>query len=92
MTQVIKTGIIVPSNPTDQKAIADAIKEADDSLIRIDAEKDQIKNIIDDLAEKYPDLGKKWISWAIKRYHKGDVDVFSDEATSFTDAYETIVK
>ena len=86
------TSITVPSNPADLKKILDAIKEADNSLIRIDAEKDQIKSIIEDLAEKYPDLGKKFISWAIKRYHKGDVEVLTAETDEFSGAFESIVK
>jgi hypothetical protein len=88
----VTTGIIVPSNPADQKTILNALKEADNCLLRIDSERDQIKVIIDDLNTKFPDLGKKWFSWAIKRMHKGDVDEVLDEAETFTSAFETIVK
>ena len=88
----VKTSIVIPSNPADLKKILAAIVEADNSLTRIDAEKDQIKAIIDDLSEKYPDLGKKFIAWAIKRYHKGDVEVLTAETDEFSGAFESIIK
>ena len=48
MATVTKT-IVVPSNPADQKAILTALKEADDCMIRIESERDQIKAIIENI-------------------------------------------
>ena len=84
--------IVVPSNPADQKTILDAVKEADDSMIRISAERDQIKAIIDDLHEKFPDLNKKYIRKLIKTYHKQNFDKEVGELEDFTQLYEAIVK
>ena len=44
---------ITPSNPADQKKIADAVVEAFNSRQRIAAEKYLIKNIRGDLKEKF---------------------------------------
>ena len=42
-----------PSNPADQKKIADAIDEMVNSLVRMDGEKDQIKAIRERLEEEF---------------------------------------
>ncbi len=84
--------IVVPSNPVDLKTILDAVKEADDSMIRISAERDQIKAIIDDLNEKFPDLNKKYIRKLIKTYNKQNLDKEVSEFEDFTTLYEAVVK
>lgn len=82
---------IIPSNPADQEAILDAIKEADESMIRIDAEKDQINEIIEELHEKY-ELNKGLIRKMIRTYHKQNFTKVEQESEDFLQAYETIIK
>ena len=84
--------VIVPSNPVDQQTIFDAIKEADNSFFRIEAEKDQIKAIIEDLNEKFPDLGKKYIRKMMTTYHKQNFDKVAAEMDDFETLYTSIVK
>lgn len=84
--------IIVPSNPSDQDKILDAVKEADACLIRIAAEKDQIKAIVDQLHEDFPDIGKKHINKVIRTYHKQNFNVVEAESEDFSTLYTTIVK
>jgi len=84
--------VIVPSNPADQKAILDAIKEADNSMVRIEAERDNIKAIVEDLAEKYEGLGKKYIRRMIRTYHKQNFSTIEAESEDFSKLYTTIVK
>jgi hypothetical protein len=84
--------IIIPTNPADVKTIFDAIKEGDNSMIRIAAEKDQIKAIIDDLAEKFPDIGKKHIRKMISVYHKQNFPVITTDSEDFAELYESVVK
>lgn len=85
------TTVIIPSNPVDQTAIFNAVKEADASLMRIDAEKDQIKAIIDDVAEKF-ELDKKYVRRMIEVYHRQNLDVLKVENDDFVTLYETIIK
>ena len=46
------------SNPADRKKIKDALQEISDSMTRISAEKDLIKDIIGDLNEQF-EIDKK---------------------------------
>lgn len=64
------TTIIIPSNPADLKVIKDHVTEACNSLLRIDSENAQIKAIIDDLDDLFPDIGTKYIKRLIKDHHK----------------------
>lgn len=84
--------VIIPTSPADQKTILEAVKEADNCLIRIAAEKDQVKAIVDDLAEKFEGLNKKYIRKLISTYHKQNFDKVTAELEDFTELYETIVK
>ena len=83
--------IVIPTNPVDQKAIADAIKEASDSLTHIESERDQIKAIIDMVKEKY-ELPKGTISKMIKAYHNSSFDKDQTTFEDFSELYQTIIK
>jgi hypothetical protein len=84
--------VIIPSSKADQDTILAAVKEADDSLYRIESERDQVKAIIDDLAEKFPDLNKKYIRKLIKTYHKDNFTAIKSENEEFDELYEAIIK
>jgi len=86
----MSTTIVIPSNPVDQKAILAAIKEASDSLLRIDSEKEHVKAIIEKVAEDY-ELNKKHIRKMITTYHKQNIEVFESETDDFVALYRTIV-
>ena len=83
--------IIVPSNPADQEAIKKALVEADESMIRISAEKEHIKAIIENVEEKYK-LDKKYVRKLISVYHKQNFDKVEAESEEFSLLYSTIVK
>ena len=59
--------IVIPSNPAELKTILNAVKEAGDCMMRIAAEREAIKDIVEDLAEKY-ELPKKFINKMIKNF------------------------
>jgi len=84
--------VIIPTNPADKKTILDAVKEADQCLFRIESEKDQVKAIVDDLAEKFPDLDKKYLKKLITTYHKQNIDKLTAEQEDFVELYEAIIK
>lgn len=65
------------SNPEDRKKIKNALVEISNSMTRIEAEKDLIKNIVTDLADNF-EIDKKHINTMAKIYHKQN---FSEERT-----------
>ena len=73
----------------DRKKIKDAMQEASNSLLRIDAEKDLIKNIVTDLYDQFK-IPKKTLSKMIKVYHKNNFQEEVAEADEFETLYETI--
>jgi phenylpyruvate tautomerase PptA (4-oxalocrotonate tautomerase family) len=75
----------------DKKQIKSAIQEASNSLLRIDAEKDLIKEITETLFDTYK-IPKKTISKIIRVYHKQS---FNEEVASneeFEDLYQSVTK
>lgn len=84
--------VVIPTNSVDQQTILEAIKEADNCLIRIESEKDQVKAIIDDLNEKFEGLNKKYIRKLITTYHKQNFEKLTSESADFVELYKAIVK
>lgn len=79
------------SNPADRKKIKDALTEASNSMTRIGAERDLIKDIINDLSAQFQ-LPKKTVRKMAKVFHKQN---FSEERQEFSDfeaIYEEISK
>lgn len=75
----------------DRKKIKDAMQEASNSFMRIDAERDLIKNIITDLNDAYK-IPKKTISKMIKVYHKNNFQEEIAEADEFETLYQTVTQ
>ena len=75
----------------DKKKIKGALQEASNSLTRIDAERDLVKNIINDTSTTFQ-IPKKTVKKLINVYHKQN---FSEEVASheeFEELYETVTK
>jgi hypothetical protein len=75
----------------DKKKIKGALQEASNSLTRIDAERDLVKNIINDTSKNFQ-IPKKTVKKLINVYHKQN---FSEEVASheeFENLYETVTK
>jgi hypothetical protein len=75
----------------DKKKIKGVLQEASNSLTRIDAERDLIKNIITDTSKNFQ-IPKKTVKKLINVYHKQN---FSEEVASheeFENLYETVTK
>ena len=84
------TDFVIPSNPADQKRIQDAIKEAADSLLRMSAEKELIKDIGKVLKEELgmpPALFNK-MSKVYFQQNFGEVVAKEEE---FQSAYESLL-
>lgn len=75
----------------DRKKIRDAMIEASNSFIRIDAEKDLIKNIINDLYDAYK-IPKKQLSKMVKVYHKNNFQEEVASADEFEELYQNVTQ
>ena len=80
---------IVPSNPNDRKVIFDAMKEISDSMTRIDAERDLIRQTINDVCDTQK-LSKKTFRRMAKVYHKQNFKQEIAEQEEFETLYETV--
>jgi hypothetical protein len=75
----------------DKKKIKGALQEASNSLTRIDAERDLVKNILNDTSKNFQ-IPKKTVKKLINVYHKQN---FSEEVATheeFESLYETVIK
>lgn len=84
--------LIIPTNPADQQAVLDCIKEIDASLYRIAGEKDLIKSAVENLMEKVDGLDKKNINKMARVYHKQNFTTVEAENEDFVELYNAIVK
>lgn len=79
------------ANPADQKKLLDMLREASNSLTRIESERDLIremkKNVCDELQ-----LEKKVINRMVKVYHKQSFQEEVAEHEQFETLYGSIVK
>jgi len=78
------------SSTYDRKKIRDALQEASNSMTRIGAERDLIKDIAKDISDTYQ-IPKKQVNKMIRVYHKQS---FSEEVAiqdEFEQLYEMVV-
>jgi archaellum component FlaC len=83
--------LVLPSNPKDIERIKNAVKEYSDSLVRIEAEKDQMKAIVDLMNEEL-EVPKNVFKKMAKVYHKQEFDKVTTDASDFEEYYQTIIK
>jgi len=81
--------IIIPSNPNDLKKLKEMVRVGSNSLARIDGEKEQLKDVIEEIAEQF-DLPKKYVSKLISTDHKRNFDQLQSESEDFNDLYEAV--
>jgi hypothetical protein len=79
------------SSETDRKKLYDAIKECSNSMTRIAAEKDLIKEAVKNVCEELK-LPKRLVNRLVKVYHKQNYDEEVATHEQFEQLYETIVK
>jgi hypothetical protein len=75
----------------DREKLFKVIKECSDSMTRMDAEKDYVREAIADTA-KNMQLPKKLVAKLVKVYHKQNFDEEVAVAEQFETLYETVVK
>lgn len=75
------------TNEEDRKKFMGAIKEISNSMVRIESERDLIKEIVKDQAEEF-NLSKKIINKIAKTYHKQNLTQVEAEHDEFIEVYE----
>ena len=80
---------MVVNNPNDREVILSALKEWSNSAVRVEAEKDLQKNIIDDLSDKV-DIEKKYLNKLATMFHKQNFAQFQQEQEEIEELYESI--
>jgi hypothetical protein len=73
----------------DKKKIKGALQEASNSLTRIDAERDLVKNIINDTSNTFQ-IPKKTVKKLINVYHKQNFSLELEEHEEFESMYQAI--
>lgn len=85
------SNVIIPSSPEDRKKILGAIQEISNSLTRIEAERDLIKDILQDIEDKF-EMPKKYTRKIAKIYHKQNFTEVQQEQSELETIYETVTK
>lgn len=79
------------SNPADRKKIRDALQEISNSMTRIDAEKDFIKDAVADISDNFK-LSKKTVNKLARVYHKQSFNTEVEQYQEFENLYEEVVE
>jgi archaellum component FlaC len=82
--------IIIPSSPEDRKRIQACMSEISNSLTRMDAERDFIKEAIIALAEDV-DVDKKTLRKMATIYHKQNLSEVTGEMEDLQALYEAVM-
>lgn len=80
---------MVVNNPVQRETIVNALKEWSNSAVRVEAEKDLQKNIIEDLSDKV-DIEKKYLNKLATMFHKQNFAQFQQEREEIEELYESI--
>ena len=83
------SNIIIPSSPDDRKKIRGALEEISNSLTRIEAERSLIKEILQDVEDKF-ELPKKYTRKVAKIFHKQNFAEVKTEQEDLETIYETV--
>lgn len=78
------------TNPADKKRIKDALFEISGSLTRMDAERELIKDIINDLADNF-EMNKKTVRKIARAYHKQNFTQEVADSEEFQELYQSIL-
>ena len=80
---------VIPSTPEDRKRLAGMFREISNSLTRIEAERDLIKEIKANIKDEF-ELPTKVINLLAKLYHEQSKDEYFDEQSEIETLYESV--
>lgn len=81
----------IPSNPKDRDKLKGMIAEITNCMLRIDGEREQMKEIITDAAEKF-EIDKKLVRKIATTMYKANYADLQAENEEFELLYETLVE
>jgi uncharacterized FlgJ-related protein len=81
----------LPTSPADKLKLLDALKEISASMSRIEAERDLLKNIKNDICDEL-ELNRKVLNKLARTYHKGNFSEEQELHKHFEELYETVTK
>ena len=79
------------SNPADRQKIKKMLGEVSDSMTRIAAERDLIKETVKEMSQEF-NLSKRQLNRMAKVYHKQNFTREQEEHSEFEDLYTSIVE
>lgn len=82
---------ITISSPADRKKIKDAVQEISNSLTRMEAERDLIKEIVKEVSAEHQ-IPKKILAKIAKTFHKQNLTQEVADHEDFVDLYDTVTK
>ncbi|NDB82042.1 MAG: hypothetical protein EB127_04775 [Alphaproteobacteria bacterium] len=83
--------VTIPSSPEDKKKIRQALQEISDSLTRMEAERDLIKDILQTVEDNYK-IKKKYTRRLAKVYHKQNFTQVQQDQQDLETLYESVAK
>ena len=82
---------MITLNPTEKKAVAAAVQEMSDCMLRIEAERELMKDIVDVTFDKYG-VEKKHFKKLATIFHKRNLDEVRGEHETVESLYEDLFK
>lgn len=79
------------SSPEDKKKILGAVREISNSLTRIEAERDLIKDIVKDVSDNFQ-IPRKTVKKIATTYHKQNMTQVEQEHEEFVELYDDVTK
>lgn len=80
----------LPGNPASKKAIKDVMVEISNSMTRMDAERDYIKEAVGAICEEH-EINKKVFRKLVRTYHKQNFSTEVAEHAAFESMYGELV-
>jgi hypothetical protein len=79
------------SSPEDKKKLKNAIQEISNSMTRMEAERDLIKEIVKEQSDQFQ-IPKKILAKIAKTYHKQNLTQEVEDHEDFVELYEEVTK
>jgi hypothetical protein len=79
------------TSPVDKKKILDAVREISNSMTRIEAERDLIKETVKEVSDSFQ-IPRKVVNKIAKTYHKQNLTQEVQEHEEFVELYDSVTK
>jgi archaellum component FlaC len=83
------SNITIPSDPQTKQTLLNALKEMSNAMTRIEAEKELIKEIVEEVSDKV-EIPKKYLNKMARIYHKQNLTEVRNEMDDLETLYEAV--